>query len=164
MEAQITPWVTGALFPEDGEAVRELFQEYADSLGFGLGFQNFAAELAHLPGAYAPPGGTLLLARSGTDCAGCVAVRLLHDDVCEMKRLYIRPSYRGTGLGRLLALSSIRAARTLGYRVMRLDTIASMETARHLYRSLGFVEISPYRFNPIAGAVFMELDLHKTPL
>ncbi len=140
---------------------RTLFTEYADSLGFDLGFQGFSTELDTLPGTYAPPGGTLLLARSGTDCAGCVAVRRLEEGVCEMKRLYVRPRYRGCGAGRLLALSSIRAAQRMGYRLMRLDTIATMEAARRLYRDLGFVEIPPYRFNPIPGAVYMELDLSQ---
>jgi ribosomal protein S18 acetylase RimI-like enzyme len=142
------------------EPVRVLFREYADSLGFDLCFQNFEQELADLPGRYAPPSGCLLLATVGDEPAGCVALKELADGVCEMKRLYVRSRYRGTGLGRTLAEQIIREARNLSYQAMRLDTIPSaMGRAVALYRSLGFRDIPPYCPNPIPGALFMELTL-----
>jgi putative acetyltransferase len=141
-------------------AVRALFQEYAASLGFNLCFQNFEQELANLPGAYAPPSGCLLLATSGNEPAGCVALKKSADGVCEMKRLYVRSSTRGTGLGRALAERIVGEARQLGYKAMRLDTVPSvMGSAVALYRSLGFREIPPYCFNPVPGALFLELPL-----
>ena len=140
---------------DDVELVRALFREYADSLGVDLSFQGFEDELAALPGGY----DALLVARIDGDAAGCVGVRPLGPGVCEMKRLYVRRSARGTGLGRALAEAAIAHARGLGYERMRLDTLPSMGAAQELYRSLGFVEIAPYRHNPIAGTSFLELRL-----
>jgi putative acetyltransferase len=138
---------------------RILFKEYASSLGFDLGFQDFARELDSLPGEYAPPGGTLLLASCGGQLAGCAAMRLLRGSICEMKRLYVRHAFRGKRVGRGLAGRVIATARARGYRTMRLDTVPWMHEAIALYRSLGFVPIPPYRHNPIAGAQFLELQL-----
>jgi GNAT superfamily N-acetyltransferase len=139
---------------------RELFQEYAQSLGVNLCFQNFEQELAGLPGHYAPPDGRLLLAEYELQLAGCVALHKWEDGICEMKRLYLRPSFRGKGLGRAIAEKIITDARSIGYRRMRLDTIEPlMKDAVEMYRKLGFREIAPYRPNPIAGAMYMELQL-----
>ena len=139
---------------------RALFLEYAQSLGFSLCFQNFDKELAELPGDYAPPEGRLLLAEYEGQLAGCVALHKLDDAICEMKRLYLRSQFRGKGLGRLLADRIIAEARQIGYRRMRLDTIAPvMKDAVAMYRKLGFREIAAYRSNPIAGAMYMELQL-----
>jgi putative acetyltransferase len=146
--------------PGDLDRVRALFNEYAAGLGFSLCFQGFARELAELPGAYAPPGGRLLLARAGdgTD-AGCVALRPIAPDGGEMKRLFVRPGFRGLGLGRRLAEAVIGAARDIGYRRVCLDTLPSMGEAIGLYRSLGFRAADPYYANPVEGAMFFELDL-----
>ena len=171
-----------ATTPDDIPAVRALFEEYAASIGFDLCFQGFAAEVAGLPGDYAPPGGCLLLAieTGGADGrraagaaaplattaaaerpVGCIALRPLEPGICEMKRLFARPEARGTGIGRRLAEAVITEARARGYAKMRLDTLPSMQRARALYAALGFRSIPPYRHNPIPGADYLELDLRR---
>jgi putative acetyltransferase len=142
------------------EPVRTLFREYADSVGFDLGFQNFDQELRDLPGDYAPPSGCLFLANVGDEPAGCIALKKLGDGVCEMKRLFIRNQHRGAGLGRTLVERIIREAKRLGYHSIRLDTSQDlMESAVALYRSFGFRDIPAYCFSPLPGALFMELRL-----
>ena len=139
---------------------RELFLEYAQSLGFSLCFQNFDQELAELPGSYAPPEGRLLLAEYDGQISGCVALHKLEADICEMKRLYVRPQFRGKGLGRILIDRVIAEARQMGYQRMRLDTVEPvMRDAVAMYRKIGFREIPPYCNNPMPGALYMELDL-----
>jgi putative acetyltransferase len=146
--------------PAQVAQARELFLEYAQSLGFSLCFQNFDKELAGLPGDYAPPEGRLLLAEYESQLAGCVALHKLALGICEMKRLYLRPLFRGQGLGRALAERIIGEARQIGYQRMRLDTVEPvMKDAVAMYRKLGFKEVAPYRANPIAGAMYMELEL-----
>jgi GNAT superfamily N-acetyltransferase len=143
----------------EAENVRALLRAYAASLPFELDFQDFDRELAELPGAYAPPRGALLVARVGGEAIGCVAVRPLTGDTCEMKRLFVLPAARGTGLGRRLAVAIVTEARRLGYARMRLDTTPGMETAQALYEELGFEEIAPYTRNPVVGTRFLELQL-----
>jgi putative acetyltransferase len=147
---------------EEIKDARQLFEEYAAGLGFSLCFQGFDRELADLPGKYSPPTGRLLLAYAHEKLAGCIALRSLESQVCEMKRLFARPAFRGTGLGRLLVESIIDEARSIGYERMRLDTLpGKMDAAIALYRRLGFQEIAPYYDNPVEGALFMELDLRS---
>jgi putative acetyltransferase len=142
------------------EEARALFLEYSGWLGLDLCFQNFASELAQLPGKYSKPEGRLLLAMDQERLAGCVALRKLDALTCEMKRLYVRPEFRGRGLGRLLTRAVIEEARSAGYKRMMLDTLPSrMKEALEMYRSMGFGEIAPYYDNPIEGALFMELIL-----
>jgi len=140
---------------DDLTIVRELITEYANALGVDLSFQDLDHELSKLATFYE----LILLARDDNRAAGCVALRRIEDEICEMKRLYVRPEFRGMNLGRELATRIIAAARERGYKRMRLDTLPTMTAAIPLYRALGFVEIEPYRFNPIAGTRFMELDL-----
>ena len=149
-----------ATLPEHIEQARSLFLEYGGSLGFSLCFQSFDDELKSLPGAYGAPSGRLLLARSSGHAAGCIALRKLEAGICEMKRLYVRPGDRGSGLGRMLVERVIAEARTIGYERMRLDTVESaMKDAIALYRRLGFREIAPYSVIPIEDALWMELLL-----
>jgi putative acetyltransferase len=145
------------------DAARELFREYARSLHVDLCFQNFDDELAALPGEYSAPSGQLLLALVDGEPAACAAMRGLNDvdyaNACEMKRLYVRPAFRRLGLGRLLAQSLLDEARHAGYSAMLLDTLDDMEAARGLYAALGFEEIPPYYFNPVAGAHYLKAEL-----
>ena len=141
-------------------AAARLFQEYAESLGFSLDFQHFDEELQNLPGVYAPPLGRLFLAQIGEEFVGCAALRPLDRYLCELKRLYVQPAFRGAGVGGVLMGAVLDAARTLGYRKLRLDTIEPMmQEAIAMYREMGFHEIAPYRENPIPGALYLELDL-----
>jgi putative acetyltransferase len=146
--------------PEQFQMVRQLFEEYAASLSFNLCFQNFQQELDGLPGGYAPPDGCLWLATCDRgEAAGCVALRRLEPGIGEMKRLYVRPEYRGTGLGKRLAQKVLEEAGSIGYRQIRLDTTPEMTEAIRLYESLGFARIAPYRPNPIEGAIYMEIKV-----
>ena len=155
--------ITQATSHGDLDQARELFKEYETSLGISLCFQNFADELANLPGDYAPPRGRLLLAWEFDQLVGCVALRPVGPTTCEMKRLFLRPAYRSRGLGRVLVEAIIEEARKIGYTHMRLDTISDrMGRAIELYKSIGFVEIEPYYHTPVDTTKFMELDLVST--
>ena len=168
MDASVQIVAVSAQMPQRLASARELFREYADALGIDLCFQNFEAELAELPGEYAEPGGVLLLALVDGDPAGCGAQRPLADvdyvNACEMKRLFVRRAFRRFGLGRVLAQALMDRAKGAGYATMLLDTLDEMEAARELYASLGFVEIPPYYFNPIAGAHYLKAELERVPL
>ena len=152
-----------ASFPQDLPLVRQIFEEYAESTGIDLEFQNFAAELADLPGDYAPPRGQLLLAWVDGALAGCCALRALdgsdYVNAAELKRLYVRRPFRGFGLGRELTAAMLDLARQMGYGRVLLDTLDDMEAARALYTDLGFEDIPPYYFNPIAGAHYLKAEL-----
>jgi putative acetyltransferase len=139
--------------------IKQLFLEYAQSLNFSLCFQNFQQELDELPGVYSPPKGLLYLALVYGKPAGCIAMKPLKEQICEMKRLYVRPEFRGLGIGKGLAIHLISRAKELGYHKMRLDTISTMKEAITLYRLLGFYEIEPYYNNPVEGAHYMEINL-----
>jgi GNAT superfamily N-acetyltransferase len=145
--------------PDQIGLVRTLFEEYAASLEIDLCFQRFADELARLPGIYAPPRGRLLLARSHDATVGCAALRPLEETICELKRMYVRPSFRSQGIGRALAEAIVAAAREIGYSKMRLDTLTEMTAARRLYESLGFTHRAAYYETPLVHTVFMELNL-----
>jgi len=146
--------------PDDIAQARDLFKQYGASLGFPLCFQNFDEELATLPGKYALPAGRLLLAFVDGASVGCAALRPLDPHSCEMKRLYVRPEYKGQGIGRQLAERLIAEAKVIGYKRMRLDTIpAQMMEASRLYLALGFQEIPPYYNSPQPGTSYMELRL-----
>jgi len=157
--------VVEAVIPAQVDAARALFREYADQLGVDLCFQGFDAELAGLPGDYAPPGGVLLLASVDGALAGCGAFRPLpeadYPNACEMKRLYVRRAFRRFGLGRLLARHLMDRALEAGYSTLLLDTLDDMEAARHLYVTLGFEEIPPYYYNPVPGAHYLKAELGR---
>jgi ribosomal protein S18 acetylase RimI-like enzyme len=150
-----------AVIPDELPVVRELFREYADGLGVDLCFQGFEAELAGLPGAYAPPSGRLMLAVCGGSVLGCVALRRLSDDSGEMKRLYLRPSARGRGIGWGLVSALIVEAEAIGYHRILLDTLPTMTAAIRLYESVGFRPVEPYCNNPVPGARYLGLDLAR---
>lgn len=141
------------------QQAKKLFLEYAESLNFNLCFQYFEKELACLPGEYAKPSGRLLLLYHDNNPVGCVALRKENDKISEMKRLYVMPEYRGKGFGRKLAIEVIRQAKEIGYERMKLDTVPSMKEAIKLYQEIGFDEVSAYRYNPVEGAIYMELNL-----
>jgi ribosomal protein S18 acetylase RimI-like enzyme len=151
--------ISEARWPEDRATVEALFREYMSSLAEDISFQNPDDELASLPGKYARPGGVVLIAWEGTEAAGAIACRMFEPGVCEMKRLYVRPAFRGRNLGRELANELIEDARGRGYRTMLLDTLASMQAARELYRDLGFRPVEPYYDNPLPGTLYMALEL-----
>ena len=152
--------ITNVSTEAETEEVRRLFREYAALLGVDLCFQGFEAELAGLPGKYAPPEGALLFAQEGQTVAGCVALRKLSGEACEMKRLFVRPPFQGRGIGRALAEQIIREGTRLGYRSMRLDTLDRLKEAMSLYESLGFKRTQPYYPNPLPGVVYWELPLN----
>ena len=151
-----------ARLPDELPVIQALFEEYAESLSFDLDFQDFRKELETLPGKYGAPEGSILVARENGKTVGCVAVRPLGSEICEMKRLYVKPAHRGKRVGRELAVAIIEEARRLGYSAMRLDTDVSMKEASALYRALGFQPIDAYCFNPLPGAMYFELKLIQT--
>jgi ribosomal protein S18 acetylase RimI-like enzyme len=151
--------IAEARWPEDHATVEALFREYVASLSEDISFQNVDDELSTLPGKYARPGGVVLIAWDGAAAAGAIACRMFEPGVAEMKRLYVRPGYRGSGLGRELANELIEDARGRGYRTIMLDTLQSMSAARTLYRDLGFVPVEPYYANPLPGVMYMALEL-----
>jgi ribosomal protein S18 acetylase RimI-like enzyme len=153
--------ISEARWPDDRATVETLFRVYVSSLAEDISFQNVDDELSGLPGKYARPGGVVLIARDGETAVGAVAYRMFEPGVAEMKRLYVRPAFRGRGLARELANELIEDARSRGYRTMLLDTLASMSAARMLYRDLGFVPVEPYYDNPLPGVMYMALELSE---
>ncbi len=151
--------ILAARFPEDQAAVLSIFREYVTSPSVSLDYQDHEAEFAALPGKYAPPSGYLLLAWSNNQVAGCAALRPIDDKIAEMKRVYVRPDYRGQGIGRRLVLQLLRLAEQAGYRRICLDVLAEFTTAQALYRTLGFLPAPPVSFNPMPGTLFLGLDL-----
>jgi ribosomal protein S18 acetylase RimI-like enzyme len=145
------------------DMIRDLFREYEQFLEVDLCFQGFEQELVDLPGKYAPPDGELLLALLNEQPIGCVALRKLEENICEMKRLYVKPEGRGTGLGKKLAGKIVAIARQRGYEFMRLDTLETLTEAVNLYQQLGFRQVPPYYDNPLPGALYWELDLRESP-
>ncbi|UCE68113.1 MAG: GNAT family N-acetyltransferase [Candidatus Zixiibacteriota bacterium] len=148
-----------AVSDEHLEITKEMFMEYAYSLEFNLGFQDFEEEIADMHGYYGPPDGCILLAFCDDEPAGCVALRKLEKGICEMKRLYVKPESRGSGIGKTLSEKIIDEAKRIGYKKMRLDTLASMKEAISIYRNMGFHDIEPYRYNPFRDAVFLEKNI-----
>jgi ribosomal protein S18 acetylase RimI-like enzyme len=148
-----------ARLPDEITVIKDLFQEYAESLNFDLDFQDFSQELETLPGKYSAPEGSILVAKENGETVGCVAVRPLGSEICEMKRLYVKPAHRSKKVGRELAVAIIEEAKRLGYKAMRLDTVVAMKEASALYRALGFQQIEPYCYNPLPGAMYFELKL-----
>lgn len=161
VEAPTTFLIQPATTPDDLTQLASLFEAYAKSLNIDLSFQDFTTELSNLPGKYGPPSGVLLLARQRdtTKAIGCIGLRPLDTEVCEIKRLYVAPQGRGSGLGMALVKQVIEEARRIGYKSMRLDTLGSMKEAQGLYKRLRFVEREAYYDTPIEGTVFLELDL-----
>ena len=153
--------ISEARWRDDRALVELLFREYVATLAEDISFQDFEAEFAGLPGKYARPTGVVLIARDGNEAAGAIAYRMVEPGVCEMKRLYIRPAFRGKGIARELANELIDDARQQGYRTMLLDTLGSMSAARALYRDLGFVPVAPYYDNPLPGVMYMALALSE---
>ena len=155
------PTLVEAVSTADYAIGRAMFEEYARAIDVDLCFQDFAAELDRLSVMYAPPAGALLLARTGSEVAGCVGLRKLRDDISEMKRLYVRPEFRGRHIGRHMAEEIVRRARELGYRTLVLDTLGTMEAAQGLYVSMGFKPATSYYVNPLPNVKYYSLDLRQ---